>query len=213
MASAKKSSATLAPPVTSFTSAGGRRFTLSRGVHEERWKGDSLWSDTWRILYEGVPAGKLFRSLSYGTGADGKPRWHATTRELFWGHASDAPTGIGFDVAAFDTAKKALEAWGRSADQILDYEEGKSVPTLYGTAKKKVSGDVRGKKPWSKSSPTHPKPLYGIGDRVRVRGTIIRGKVSYVGEYDAFIGQYRYKVTSDSGNRATWNENSLLRAK
>ena len=42
-----------------------------------------------------------------------------------------APAGIGFDVASFDTPEKCLRAWGRSADQILDWSEGKRVKTIY----------------------------------------------------------------------------------
>jgi hypothetical protein len=117
----------LPPPLESFTSAGGRTFVVLAGAHEERWDGDALWTDVWSITLDGAPAGKLYRSLSYGTTASGEPRWHATTRELFWNRASDAPTGVGFDVAAFDSAEEALAAWGRSADQICDWAEGKPV--------------------------------------------------------------------------------------
>jgi len=121
----------LVAPIKTFRSVGGREFTVGRGEHEERCKGDPLWSDTWPLLHEGRPAGKLFRSLNYGTTADGAPRWQASTRELFWSKASDAPTGIGFDVAAFDTPEQALAAWGRSADEILDWAAGKPVRSIY----------------------------------------------------------------------------------
>ncbi len=109
------------PPIESFLSPQGRAFTLADGTHSARWKEDPLWCDTFPILYEGKPAGKLFRSLSYGRTADGAPRWHATVRELYWNHAHDAPSSWrgGFDVAAFDTAEAATAAWSRSADEIL----------------------------------------------------------------------------------------------
>jgi hypothetical protein len=122
----------LRAPVASFTSPGGRAFTVGDGRHSGRWDGDSLWCDEWPVLLDGEQAGKLFRSLKYGTTADGQPRWHATIRQLYWDKAHDAPTGIGFDVAAFDTAEQALAAWGRSADQILDWFEGKPVMGSYG---------------------------------------------------------------------------------
>lgn len=122
---------TLAPPVQTFTSRGGRQFGVEAGEHDERWEGDPLWSDSWPIVHEGRTAGKLFRNLSYGTGATGAPRWQASTRELFWAKAPDAPTGIGFDVAAFDTAEQALAAWARSADEILDWAAGKPVRSIY----------------------------------------------------------------------------------
>lgn len=126
----------LPPPLESFTSAGGRSFVVAPGSHEERWDGDALWTDVWSITHDGVPAGKLYRSLSYGTTASGEPRWHATTRELYWNRAPDAPTGIGFDVAAFDSAEEALATWGRSADQILDWSEGKPVVGSYGVVQR-----------------------------------------------------------------------------
>ncbi|KKK91676.1 hypothetical protein LCGC14_2710550 [marine sediment metagenome] len=84
-----------------------------------RFEGDRNWQEMWPILYKSEPAGKLFRSATYRAPLE----WHATTRELYWKYASKAPTGIGFDVAAFATPKEALDAWGRSADQILDWSE------------------------------------------------------------------------------------------
>ncbi|KKL52254.1 hypothetical protein LCGC14_2287310, partial [marine sediment metagenome] len=92
-----------------------------------RFEGDRSWTEMWPILYKGrglrptEPAGKLFRSDTYRAPLE----WHATTRELYWKYASGAPAGIGFDVAAFATPQEALEAWGRSADQILDWSESK----------------------------------------------------------------------------------------
>lgn len=115
------------PPLDAFPSKGGRRFTLADGAREERWKGDPLWSESWPILLDGEPAGTLFRSDNYGPG-----RWQASTRALYWRKAADAPIGVGFDVAAFDTAEECLAAWARSADQILDWAEGKPVKTGYG---------------------------------------------------------------------------------
>ncbi len=119
------------PPVDTFTSPAGRAFTVGLGEHSERWPEDPLWDDTWPILHEGKPAGKLYRSLSYGRTTAGLPRWHASTRELFWAVADDAPIDIGFDVAAFDTPEQALAAWALSADQILDWAEGKPVRSIY----------------------------------------------------------------------------------
>lgn len=116
------------PPVKEFKSPGNRRFTVGQGEHQGN---ETHWSDVWPILYRGKPAGQLFRNLNYGKTAKGQPRWQASTRELFWSLASDAPTGLGFDVAAFDTAKEALAAWSRSADQLLDWVAGKPVPSIY----------------------------------------------------------------------------------
>jgi len=114
-----------APP-RSFTSASGRTFTLGPPEALPSRVGNE--NQSWPILYNGEAAGKLFHSGNYGPNLP----WHATTRELFWKYASDAPTGVGFDVAAFATAQQALDAWGRSADQILDWAEGKPVHTGYG---------------------------------------------------------------------------------
>lgn len=132
-----------APPKR-FKSAGGRTFTL--GSMERtlpRFEGDRKWSEMWPILYKSEPAGKLFRSDTYRAPLE----WSATTRELVWKYASDAPTGIGFDVAAFATPQEALDAWGRSADQILDWSEGKPVHTIYkGSPHQKKSGRRRSRK-------------------------------------------------------------------
>jgi len=111
-----------APP-TGFRSAGGRTFTIGASETLSPKQGQS-----WEILYNGEDAGKLWCDGNYGPS---KP-WHASTRGLFWRYASDAPTGVGFDVAAFATAQQALDAWGHSADQILDWFEGKPVHTGYG---------------------------------------------------------------------------------
>lgn len=116
-------------PPASLESDKGRLFIIGGGEHHERYHGDPQWSQLWPISYDGKPAGKLYCNESYGKTADGKPRWQATTRELYWRYAADAPSGpgvgIGYDVAAFDTPEEALAAWGRSADQILDYHERK----------------------------------------------------------------------------------------
>lgn len=109
------------PPIKAFSSAGGRTFTVKEGTHDERWDGDPLWMKTWPITYKGKPAGKLFQSLNYGTTKSGEPRWHASTREIYWAYVKGEAQGIGYDVAAFDSAKEALGAWADSADQILDF--------------------------------------------------------------------------------------------
>jgi hypothetical protein len=87
----------LHPPLPAFASPGGRTFTVAPGEHSSRYDGDPLWSDGWPILFNGVRAGDLYRNLNYGTTADGRPRWQASTRALHWTYAADAPTGIGFD--------------------------------------------------------------------------------------------------------------------
>ena len=106
-----------------FTSPGGRRFTIAGHKSE-----DSPWGieEQWTIFYRGKPAGKLFRDSQYGK----ELPWHATTRQIYWQYASDAPTGVGFDVSAFATIDEVFKAWGHSADQILDWSEDKLVSTL-----------------------------------------------------------------------------------
>ena len=128
-------------PAKRFKSPDGRTFTLGKMQRTPpRFEGDHLWTETWPILYKGDPAGKLFRSEKYRAPLE----WHASTRELYWKYARDAPTGIGFDVAAFATPQEALTAWGRSADQILDWSEGKPVHTIYkGSPHQKKSGQRR----------------------------------------------------------------------
>lgn len=123
-----KNGEVLPPPTNSFTSAGGRVFQIGFGMHEERSKTDLFWTDSWPILFEGRPAGKLFRDLMYGRDV---PRWHASTRDLYWSKAADAPTGIGFDVGVHDALEDAIADWGRRADEILDWAEGKPVYSIY----------------------------------------------------------------------------------
>lgn len=125
-------------PVKSFLSKGGRTFTITTGVYEERFKGDTFAGTAFEISYEGKPAGILWRDTMYAAPLE----WHASTRHLFWTRAADAPTGIGFDVAAFATIDEVLTAWARSADEILDWSEGKVVHTIYsktGTFQKAAS--------------------------------------------------------------------------
>jgi hypothetical protein len=60
-----------------------------------------------------------------------------------------------------------------------------------------------------------PKPKFRIGDRVRQVDTGNTGKVSFIGEYDALIGGYRYKVQVNDaehprqGGRWYWNETNM----
>lgn len=102
-----------------FTSPGGHSFTFRRSERSDVWG---------HIYYDGLPAGQVFNGATY----PGKP-FSASTRALYWRMAGDAPVGVGFDVAAFETLDECLTAWGRSADEILDWHEGKPVTTLYGT--------------------------------------------------------------------------------
>jgi hypothetical protein len=133
----KKAMSNLKMP-KSFTSPGGRRFSI--GGHEGS---EGPWGreDGWIISYQRKPAGKLFRNQTYRD-----LPWHASTRQIFWRFASDAPTGIGFDVAAFATLQEVLEAWGRSADQILDWAEGKAVRSIYS----KTGSFQRKQNPWAR---------------------------------------------------------------
>jgi hypothetical protein len=112
-------------------SKGGRRFHLGPGKRCERYLDDSLWDESWPIYYGKLEVGTLWRDLNYGSGASGQPRYHASGR---WHPVTDSwslPTGLGFDVAAFDTSVEALVAWSHSADQVFDYEAGKRVPNIY----------------------------------------------------------------------------------
>jgi hypothetical protein len=60
--------------------------------------------------------------------------------------------------------------------------------------------------------PTIPKAKFRLGERVIDKDGSRSGEVSFVGEYDAFIGGYRYKVQEDNGTRHYWNETSLSHA-
>lgn len=165
----------LRPPVPSFTSAKRRRFTVGPGKHEERFPGDTLWSDTWPILLGGKQVGSLSRNLNYGTGATGEPRWQGSLNALRWQRAGGPPVGIGYDVAAFDTAKECLAAWGRSADELLDWakSEGKAVPKG-GPAPRRGSVRRTARRPVEKverkAPPVPAEPGYTIGDARYAKG-------------------------------------------
>lgn len=107
----------VSPPVSFFASPKGRRFTVVVGTFEmTRWGRQEVWP----IYYKGKPAGELVRDLNYGPGIDGKGRWRASTRQLFWTYSTGLKRG-GYDVTAFNTVEECLQAWGHSADQILDF--------------------------------------------------------------------------------------------
>ena len=111
----------------SFRSPGGRRFTVSPRVERNaRWEGDPLWSEKRAILRGKKQVGKLWESDKYGPD---RP-WQVTTRELSWG-GELPPTGIGFDGGPHATAAEALAEFGRIADEVLDWRDGKRVPSIY----------------------------------------------------------------------------------
>jgi hypothetical protein len=169
-------SKSLRPPVPSFTSAKRRRFTVGRGEHTaERFPGDTLWSDTWPILLGGKQAGSLFRNLSYGAGSGGEGRWQGSLSALRWTSGGmHAPVGVGFDVGPFDTAKECLAAWGRSADQLLDWAKGKGrTISKGGPAPRRGSVRRAARRPAEverKAPPVPAEPGYTIGDARYAKG-------------------------------------------
>ncbi len=58
-----------------------------------------------------------------------------------------------------------------------------------------------------------PEPNFELGDQVRITGTTLTGEVSFNSGYDAYLGQYRYKVAASDGTRKNWNESSLIKIK
>ena len=108
-----------------YVSAQGRTYVVGEPEQRvPRFEGDTLWCDTYPVTLDGEPAGKLFKSESYGLTTSGEPRWHASladmrNRHLGWGEQT--PYGLGFDVAAFDSIGECLAAWGRNADALLDW--------------------------------------------------------------------------------------------
>lgn len=113
-------------PVTEFTSPKGRRFTVGLSTHKRANAADAYGCDTFPILFDGQPAGAMFRTDNYGKAPSGDLRWHASMNPLRWKPFVELPRGQGYDVAAFDTAAECLEAWARSADQIIDAQEARA---------------------------------------------------------------------------------------
>ncbi len=123
---------TLAKVPGSFQSAGGRTFYVGKGEHDAGY-GDR-WSDRFPILMDGKEVGDIYQNTNYGLTKDGKGRWQGSLNKLRWAGPL-APTGLGFDVAAFDSPEDVLSAWGRNADQVLDWREGKRTPELEAQAR------------------------------------------------------------------------------
>jgi len=114
-----------APPIDAFKSKKGRVFEVGDGVHARKNAVDDVGSDTYPIFYGKQQAGSLFRSDTYDrTGRS--LQWSASMNPLRWSPLVELPQGEGYDVAAFDTAAECLEAWARSADQIIDAQEAKA---------------------------------------------------------------------------------------
>jgi len=56
-----------------------------------------------------------------------------------------------------------------------------------------------------------PKPRFKVGDFVYDRDGTRSGIVSFTGEYDSYLGGYRYRVLELDGKRHYWNESSMVR--
>ena len=56
-----------------------------------------------------------------------------------------------------------------------------------------------------------PKPKFKVGDVVCDRTGERTGIVSFNGEYDSYLGGYRYRVLEVDGRRHYWNETSMIR--
>ena len=56
-----------------------------------------------------------------------------------------------------------------------------------------------------------PKPKFKVGDLVRDRDGSRNGIVAFNGEYDSYLGGYRYRVLELDGRRHYWNESSMVR--
>jgi hypothetical protein len=117
------------PPIRRFTSPGGRMFRVMLGHREERWKGDTIWSDTFEITRGGAVMGRIFRSSVYKANDDGSPSWSASMCPIRYKLPYDCGTsdtkspnyGIGFDISRHDTMEECCKAWAIGADRILDY--------------------------------------------------------------------------------------------
>ena len=106
------------PPPTSFRSSGGRLFVVSAGVVDDI---PSRRMVTFTVSLDGREVGSVSRSTMYPI-ADGFG-WSGSLNPLRWSVPGFvwAAHRVGYDVAAFATAGECVEAWARSADQILDW--------------------------------------------------------------------------------------------
>ena len=58
-----------------------------------------------------------------------------------------------------------------------------------------------------------PRAKFRIGDHVKIDGTDLHGRVSFVGSYDEHLGDRRYKVEDQHGGRKNWNGRGLTKVR
>ena len=130
---------TLAKVPRSFKSDEGRTFAVGPGKHEESYPNDPSWWDEFPVLLDGKQVGWIRQDDYYSVKRDGKrdanSRWRGGVGQLMWAGGGEVPTGLGFDIGPCDTPEEALHKLGRSADEVLDWREGKRTPELEAQAR------------------------------------------------------------------------------
>ena len=117
------------PPVAIFTSPGGRVFQVTNGRRSERWRGDTIWSDTFEVTLKGELVCRIFRVSTYSPNEDGSPAWSASMCPLSYRVMGENGTsdpksehhGLGFDIDRCNTMAECCARLGKSADRILTY--------------------------------------------------------------------------------------------
>ena len=117
----------LHPPITEFTSPKGRRFIVAASVRDEhpsRWVEDfAVFLVTTDIIeVESVCLSNIYvRDGQSWSGQLSRLRWTPTDG------IRDLPPRAGYDVSHFPTLEECVQAWAKSADEILDYREAKKA--------------------------------------------------------------------------------------
>lgn len=119
--------------MNTFTTPGGRTFTV--GAPEEDHPPHvhpSFYSIVWRITNaDGREVGAIYQTSNYGRTPSGGRFFQGSLSKLIWMQPEMPPTGVGFDVGPEATMERVLERWGRNADQVLDWTDGKPVHASY----------------------------------------------------------------------------------
>jgi hypothetical protein len=74
----------------------------------------------------------------------------------------------------------------------------------------KLAAELRGLADRVAGNPGDPKPKFRLGDKVlSTLNPKMLGEVSFIADYDEWLGQYRYKVLEPNGTRHHWNEGNM----
>ena len=108
---------------------------------------------------------------------------------------------LGWATEVREREMAARTAVTKAEDTVLKWPEATN-PSPYAQIQRKMMLDAGITPP--------PDPKFRIGDKVKRDDGSDEGVISFIGGYDDYLKQYRYKVQSDRSGRKFWNENSIV---